>query len=66
MSRDTAFCLGGGKNHAYLKKLNARYHFFDRVVPLPHPRYIMQYRLRHKAVHIREYLDSFAEAGITA
>jgi hypothetical protein len=59
MATDVAFCLGGGKNHAYLEKLNATYGFFTKIVPLPHPRYIMQYRLKHKAAHIQEYLDAF-------
>lgn len=55
---DKAFCLGTGKNFAYLEKLNAKYHFFDEVVPLEHPRYIMQYRLKRKDEYIRKYLDN--------
>jgi hypothetical protein len=60
MTTRTAFCLGGGKNYRYLEQLNERYGFFEKVVPLPHPRYIMQYRLRYKAEHIQEYLDAFS------
>lgn len=60
MATDVAFCLGGGKNFAYLEKLNAKYGFFKKIVPLPHPRYVMQYRLKHKAEHIQEYLDAFS------
>lgn len=59
MHTRTAFCLGGGKNYRYLEQLNDRHGFFEKLVPLPHPRYIMQYRLRHKDDHIREYLDAF-------
>ncbi|TDW99616.1 uracil-DNA glycosylase family protein [Dinghuibacter silviterrae] len=60
MNTAVALCLGGGQNFKYLEKLNSRHHFFEKIVPLPHPRYIMQYRLKHKEAHIREYLDAFS------
>lgn len=59
MATDVAFCLGGGKNFAYLEKLNGTYGFFKKIVPLPHPRFVMQYRLKQKDLHIRQYLDAF-------
>jgi hypothetical protein len=65
MNTRVAFCLGGGKNYRYLESLNGRHGFFEKIVPLPHPRYIMQYRLRHKTAHIREYLELFRQEGIT-
>ena len=39
-----ALCLGQGKNYKYFTKLNAQYHFFKEIIPLPHPRWVMQYR----------------------
>ena len=54
---EVVFSVGQGTNFKYLKKLNARLGLFDRVVPLPHPRWVMQYRLRRKAEYIREYVD---------
>lgn len=63
MNRDVAFCFGDGKNHKFLAALNAEHGFFGRLVPLPHPRYIMQYQLRHKQDHIRRYLDAFRTIG---
>ncbi|MEO8413780.1 MAG: uracil-DNA glycosylase family protein [Ginsengibacter sp.] len=51
-----AFCLGEGKNFAYLSKLNAEMNFFDKIVALPHPRFIMQYKLKKKEEYIQRYL----------
>ena len=53
---DKAFCMGSGKNHAYLSRLNARHGFFDRLIPLEHPRYVMQYQSKHKAYYLEKYL----------
>ncbi len=49
------FCLGQGKNFEYLDKLNARHGWWERVVPLPHPRWIMQYRRKEKEAYIEQY-----------
>ncbi|MDP9229306.1 MAG: DUF4918 family protein [Bacteroidota bacterium] len=57
--RNAAFCLGEGKNFVYLRKLNAQMHFFESIVPLPHPRFIMQYRLKKKEEYIKFYLAQF-------
>ena len=38
------FCLGQGKNYEYLKFLNMELELFDEIIPLPHPRWVMQYR----------------------
>jgi len=56
---DVAFCLGTGKNFNCLHKLNEEHHFFEQIIPLEHPRFIMQYKNRSKDVYIRKYLDSF-------
>ncbi len=56
ISRDVVFCLGEGKNFKYLSKLNNEMKFFDKVIPLPHPRFIMQYRLKRKDEYIEYYL----------
>jgi hypothetical protein len=59
LKTEVAFCLGEGKNFAYLSKLNAQYKFFDRIIALPHPRFIMQYKLKQKEKYINDYLDAF-------
>jgi len=63
LSREVAYCLGEGKNHAYLEKLNREHRFFEKITPLPHPRFIMQYRLKQKEAYIREYLVRLQAAG---
>jgi hypothetical protein len=57
---DVCFCLGTGKNYDFLSKLNAQYHFFEKVIPLDHPRYVMQYKLKQKEIYIKKYLDAFS------
>lgn len=52
-----AFSMGQGKNFKYLKKLNDEHRFFDKIVPLPHPRWVMQYRLKRKQEYIDEYIQ---------
>jgi hypothetical protein len=60
---DIAFCLGEGKNFAYLSRLNTKMHFFERIIPLPHPRFIMQYRLKRKEAYIQRYLCEMLVVG---
>jgi hypothetical protein len=55
--RDRCFCLGEGENFRYLSKLNARHSFFDDVIALPHPRFIMQYRRKKLDDYIALYLS---------
>ncbi len=45
---DIAFILGMGENKKYLDAMNNKYSFFDKLIALPHPRWIMQYRLKQK------------------
>jgi len=55
-----AYCFGTGKNEKFLKKLNEEYHFFEEIIPLEHPRFIMQYRFKTKEIFVKKYLDAFA------
>lgn len=57
INRQVAFCLGDGRNFKYLSKLNDEMKFFDRVIPLSHPRFIMQYKLKKKEEYIADYLS---------
>lgn len=54
-------CLGMGKNYKYLKMLNDKRGYFDEVIPLPHPRWIMQYRRKDKEMHVQAYLDALGK-----
>ncbi len=56
IGREAAFCLGEGKNFGYLSKLNSEMKFFKKIIPLPHPRFIMQYKLKKKDEYIERYL----------
>lgn len=38
------YCLGQGKNFDFIKNLNSEIKLFDEIIPLPHPRWVMQYR----------------------
>ena len=57
---ETCFCLGNGKNADFLIKLNKEYAFFERIIPLEHPRFVMQYRAKRKDEFIDKYLVAFA------
>jgi hypothetical protein len=60
--RDIAFVLGFGANRKYLEKLNAVHRFFDRIVALEHPRWILQYRRKKTDFYIDKYLDALRTA----
>ena len=51
-------CLGTGKNDAFLRKMNAEQHFFENIMTLEHPRFIMQYRAKRKEEYIRKYVEA--------
>lgn len=61
-NRQIAFCLGQGKNAAFFQNLNARYHFFATVAPLPHPRWIMQYRRKQLMEFVDLYVSQLRKA----
>lgn len=54
----SCICLGTGKNDAFLRRLNAEQHFFENIITLEHPRFIMQYRAKRKEEYIRKYLQA--------
>ncbi|MBP9924716.1 MAG: DUF4918 family protein [Cyclobacteriaceae bacterium] len=54
----TAYCLGEGENYKFLSKLNAEHQFFENLIPLAHPRFIMQYKRKS----LNHYMDHYMEA----
>jgi hypothetical protein len=56
--QDAAVVLGLGDNRRFLERLNEEHRFFERIIPLEHPRWIMQYRRRR----VGEYLAKYAAA----
>lgn len=62
IDRKVVFCLGTGKNYAFIRDLNEEFGFFDKVIPVEHPRYIMQY----KSAKIQEYIDKYLNVFLQA
>jgi len=60
--KEIAFCFGTGKNFHFLQKLNAEQHFFKEIIPLEHPRFIMQYKSKSKESYVDKYVKAFHEA----
>lgn len=58
VERGRCFCIGGEKNYKYLSSLNARFHWFGEIIPLPHPRFVMQYRRKAIPAFIQQYLEA--------
>lgn len=52
------YCIGSGKNYEFLLKINKEYNFFKKVIPLEHPRFIMQYNSKNKDLYLKKYLDA--------
>lgn len=61
--RDVCFCLGEGKNFQFLSQLNDEHRLFHRIVPLAHPRFIMQYRRKKMDDYVAEYISKLNEAN---
>ena len=59
--KDRCFCIGGEKNFRYLSKLNDQYSWFKKIIPLPHPRFIMQYRRKQLQTYISQYLKELGQ-----
>lgn len=58
VDRERVICLGTGKNFKFLSRINQIHHFFGEIIPLEHPRYIMQYRNKHREQYIKKYLEA--------
>jgi hypothetical protein len=57
-----AFCLGEGENFKYLKKFNDREKLFREIIPLAHPRFIMQYKRRSIDLYVEDYRKKLSMA----
>jgi hypothetical protein len=57
MRRSTLICVGEGSNFKYLQEINKEQLIFERIEPLPHPRWIMQYRRKMMGDYIKRYLE---------
>jgi hypothetical protein len=58
--RSVCFCLGEGENFKFLSRLNGELKFFEKIIPLAHPRFIMQYRRKKVLDYVRDYLEKLS------
>lgn len=58
LNRRRIICLGEGKNYKFLSALNAVYGWYEMIIPLAHPRFIMQYKRKS----IDRYIDLYIQA----
>jgi hypothetical protein len=59
VNRQRCYCLGEGENFKYLSSINKKHNFFEVVIPLAHPRFIMQYKRKSIDVYIQDYMRKF-------
>jgi hypothetical protein len=55
---EIAICLGEGQNYKYFKGLNEQMKWFDQIIPLPHPRFVLQYKRKEKEKFINKYIST--------
>lgn len=61
-NRKVALCMGQGKNAAFFQKINEQHRFFDEILVLPHPRWVMQYRRKRMEEFVSLYVDYLTKA----
>lgn len=62
LRRRRVVVFGTGQNVEYLHRLNAEYTLFEEILPLEHPRFVMQYKQREKSLYIDKYLTVLQQA----
>jgi hypothetical protein len=58
-NREVCYCLGEGTNFKFFEKLNKEHQFFKKIIPLPHPRFIMQYKRKQIDEFVKYYVQQF-------
>lgn len=61
IKRDLCFCMGTGKNFKFISELNKKLKYFGNIVPLEHPRYIMQYKSKTREQYITKYIKELSK-----
>ncbi len=59
VNTDTVFCFGTGKNEKFLRELNEEKKYFQKIIALEHPRFIIQYKTKLKQFYIDKYVSNF-------
>jgi len=57
---DSCFCLGEGENYKQFRRINEKHGFFKEIIPLPHPRWVMQYRRKKMEEFTAVYVEKLS------
>lgn len=60
ISRSVCYCLGEGENFKFLSRLNNELKIFEKIIPLAHPRFIMQYRRKKVDEYVNDYVEKLS------
>ncbi|MCB2213519.1 DUF4918 family protein [bacterium] len=60
-AKPRAIIVGTGKNFKRAQAINQRLGLFDELVPLAHPRYIMQYKRKQLDAYLDEYVSTLSQ-----
>ncbi len=55
--RDFLLVLGEGKNFKFIKALNDEQGWFGEVIPLSHPRFVMQYKRKSLDLYLNDFVE---------
>lgn len=55
------YCIGSGENFKFLIKINEQYKFFDKIIALEHPRFIMQYNSKDRNKYLDKYISALRD-----
>lgn len=58
LNKSIALSIGRGKNLQYLQSINKEHQLFGEIKTAPHPRWVMQYRLKRKQEFIQQYMET--------
>ena len=56
------YCIGSSENFKFLSKVNKEHNLFRSIIPLEHPRFIMQYNSKRKDEFIEKYINAFKKS----
>lgn len=59
-SNEKAIIWGNGKNFKFLNEINKEEKLFKELIPLEHPRYIMQYKRKSIDLYLEKYHQVFS------
>lgn len=56
INTEKVWCLGTGKNFKFLNELNKEIGLFKEIVPLEHPRYVVQYKSKLMPTYLEKFV----------